>query len=134
MAGVVTGVLQTTLLVLYFTAPAKTVHLNGSLKAKGAFEQTQMWALQSTSQIPTENPNACVANGVLLLQKFAAVSTVTVRLYCLCPQEAIKNFKVCDQAKQQSDHAFSRLNLPAPPAAIIEIGPGTQIPASTEGQ
>jgi hypothetical protein len=99
MADVVTSVFKTTLLVLYFIAPAKTVHLDGTLKAKGAFEKTQLWTLQSTSQITAEDPNTCVADGILLLQKFAEVGTVTVRLYCLCTEDAVKKFKVCDQAK-----------------------------------
>jgi hypothetical protein len=129
MADVVTSMLQTTLLVLYFTAPAKTVHLDGTPAAKDAFEKTQTWTLQSTSQISTENPDMCVTNGVLLLQKFAAVSTVTVRLYCLCPQQqSANNNNVCDHAKQENARALSRFNKVAPPAAIIEIGPNTPLP------
>jgi hypothetical protein len=124
--------LQTTLLVLYFIAPAKTVHLDGSLKAKQTFEKSQTWILQSSSQIPTENPNMCVADGILLLQKFAEVSTVTVRLYCLCPEQAVKKYKVCDQARQENAKALARFNLGPPPTAIIEIGPGTQMPDASD--
>ena len=132
MADVVTSMLQTTLLVLYFTSPAKTVHLSGSLEAKAAFEKRQIWTLQSTSTITTENPNMCVADGVLLLQKFAEVSTVTVRQYCLCPEQAIKQYSVCDQARQGNAKALARMNLTSPPAAIVEIGPSTKMPNFSE--
>ncbi|WLC16284.1 hypothetical protein [Bradyrhizobium diazoefficiens] len=123
MADVVTGVFTTTLLVLYFVAPAKTVHLEGTTKAKDAFEKTQLWTLQSTSQITTDNPNECVANGLLLRQKFAPVSTMTARLYCLCSEQAVKSkkFPVCDQANKDHVELFTRSGLGAPPSAIIEI-------------
>lgn len=122
------SVLTTTLLVLYFVTPAKTVHLSGTPEAKDAFEKSQLWTLQSTSEVAAADPNECVANGLLLRQKFAPVSTFTVRLYCLCPKEALGKFAVCDQEKQKSLHALTRSKLSAPPTAIIEIGPGTQMP------
>ena len=39
MADVVTSALTTTLLVLYFVAPAKTVQLKGTPEAKDTFEK-----------------------------------------------------------------------------------------------
>jgi endonuclease YncB( thermonuclease family) len=131
MADVVTSVFTTTLLVLYFVAPAKTVHLNGTTKAKDTFEQTQLWTLQSTSQITTDNPNACVADGLLLRQKFAPVSTVTVRLYCLCSEQAVKKYPVCDKANQDNVALLARSKLGTPPTAVIEIGPDTKMPTSS---
>jgi hypothetical protein len=131
MTDVVTSVFTTTLLVLYFIAPAKTISLNGTTEAKDTFEKSQLWTLQSTSQVSTENPNECVADGILLRQKFAPVSTVTVRLYCLCSEQAVKNYPVCDQAKKESVPLLARSKLGPPPTAVIEIGPGTQMPTSS---
>jgi hypothetical protein len=131
MADVVTSVFTTTLLVLYFVAPAKTVHLNGTIKAKEAFEKNQLWTLQSASEITTENPNECVANGLVLRGKFAPVSTVTVRLYCFCSAEALKHFDVCENANTENVSFLARSNVAAPPTAVIEIGPDTQMPKTS---
>ena len=131
MPDPVTNIFQTTLLVLYFITPAETVQLKPSLKAKQDFETTKIWTLQSTSQIATENPNMCVANGKLLLQKFEQVSTVTVRLYCLCP-EHVASGDVCDKVQKENAKLFeSKRQTPPPPAAIIEIGPNTPMPVSS---
>lgn len=124
--------LATTLLVLYFVAPAKTVHLDGTTQAKDAFEKKQLWTLQSTSQITTANPNECVANGLLLRLKFAPVSTVTVRLYCLCPSAALgEKFAVCETANDKNASFLANSKLGTPPTAIIEIGPDTKMPSSS---
>jgi hypothetical protein len=61
MPDAVTNIFQTTLLILYFTTPAETVHLKPEQKPK--YETKKVWTLQSTSQIPTENPNMCVSIG-----------------------------------------------------------------------
>ena len=133
MPDPVTNIFQTALLVLYFVTPAETVHLPSlkgkqALEAKVAFEKSKIWTLQSTSQIPTENPYMCVANGKLLQEKFSQVSTVTVRLYCLCPAQAIKDKDPnCEKEQQRTELRFKLLdkNGSPPPAAIIEIGPDT---------
>jgi endonuclease YncB( thermonuclease family) len=121
--------LTTTLLILYLVAPAKTVHLNGTTEAKDAFEKTQLWTFQSASQITTENPNECVSDGLILRQKFAPVSTVTVRLYCFCSEDAVKKYNVCETEnnKTASLATFRKLGTP-PPTAVIEIGPDTKMP------
>jgi hypothetical protein len=126
------NIFQTTLLVLYFVTPAETVHLpslngNKALAAKEAFEKTKIWTLQSTSQVSTESPYMCVANGKLLQEKFAQVSTATVRLYCLCPEDSVKNKDPNCEKEQQRTGRLKLLdkNGASPPAAIIEIGPDT---------
>ena len=129
MADVVSGVFPTTLLVLYFVTPAATVDLTGIDKAK--FEQTKLWTLQSTSQIMTENPDMCVANGKLLIDTFANVSTVSVRAYCLCPQNVRKK-DVCDKARAAMQ-TLAVKGIKPPPAAIIPIGPNTPMPNLSEG-
>jgi hypothetical protein len=125
----ITNALQTTLLVLYFVTPAATVQIKPTLQAKQDYERTKIWTLQSTSQITTENPYMCVANGKLLQEKFTQVSTATVRLYCLCPAQAVKDKDPnCEPEQKRSEKFFFKFldqRAPAPPAAIIEIGPDT---------
>jgi hypothetical protein len=121
---------QTTLLVLYFTTPAETIHLANGKKTE--YETTKIWTLQSTSQIPAENPDMCVANGLLLRQKFEQVSTVTIRLYCLCPENATS--KECDTAKATTTKTLSAKGVSSPvKAGIIEIGPNTPWPRLRSG-
>jgi len=129
MPDVATNVFQTTLLVLYFITPAETVHFGPGKKSD--FEKTKILTLQSTSQIPTENPNMCVANGMLLLQEFEQVSTVTVRAYCLCPEHGTGSNDVCDKARKKNSDLFALKRLAPPPAAIVPIGPDTQMPGSS---
>jgi hypothetical protein len=127
------NIFQTTLLVLYFITPAETVNLGpapGSTDKKKAFEKTKIWTLQSTSQIPTETPNMCVANAKLLYEKFQLVSTVTIRTYCLCPANPPPN-NVCDEAQKAQTNAFLEKGKSPPPAVIIEIGPDTPMPSSS---
>jgi hypothetical protein len=128
MPDPVSNIFQTTLLVLYFITPAETVHLKPG--HKGDFEKTKIWTLQSTNQIPTENPNMCVANGKLLIQEFEQVSTITVRAYCLCPQQYPPGSgDICDKAKDKNRKSFTDKGLQEPiPAAIVPIGPDTPMP------
>ena len=128
MVDPVTTMFQTTLLVLYFVTPAETAHLQPGKKSD--FEKSKIWTLQSTSQIPTENPDMCVANGKLLIAQFEQVSTVTVRAYCLCPEHTGSN-NACDRAKQKNIASFLGKGSP-PPAAIAPIGPDTPMPGSSE--
>jgi hypothetical protein len=129
MPDPVTNLFQTTLLVLYFVTPATTVELN-SKHPKSDYEKTKLWTLQSTSQIPTENPTMCQANGFLLQQKFEQVSTVTIRLYCLCPEKSTNTDDICDKAKKETTKNFTQGNFVPPAAAVVPIGPNTQMPLS----
>jgi hypothetical protein len=130
MPDVVASIFPTTLLVMYFITPAETVHLQPGKKAD--FEKTKIWTLQSTTQIQTENPNMCVANGKLLLKQFEQVSTITVRAYCLCPEHRTGFDSVCDDEKDKNAKIFGRKGLAPPRAAIIPIGPDTPMPLSSE--
>ena len=112
---------QTILLVLYFVTPAETVYLAPGKKT--IYEKTKIWTLQSTNQIPTENPDMCIANGLLLLKQFELVSTVSVRAYCLCPAKASN--EACDNARDKNITIFGRSSVPA---AIVPIGPDTKMP------
>jgi hypothetical protein len=129
MPDALTTLFQTTLVVLYFVTPAETVHLDPG--KKNDFEKTKIWTLQSTSQIPTETPNTCVAHGKSLLQQFDQVSTVAVRAYCLCPERVMPN-DVCDKETKETRKRFLDKRLAPPPAAIIPIRPDTPMPGSSE--
>ena len=128
MPDPVTNVFQTTLLVLYFITPAETVNISGK---KSDFENTKLWTLQATSQIPTENPSMCVANGKLLIAKFDRVSTVAVRAYCLCPERLTGTGDACDKERDENKKTFGLMKLTPPPAAIVPIGPDTEMPGSS---
>jgi hypothetical protein len=129
MPDPITNIFQTTLLVMYFITPAETVHLKPGQKTD--FEKSKIWTLQSTNQIPTENPNMCVANGKLLLQEFEQVSTIAVRAYCLCPEHPAAPGDACDKAKGKNLDFFTAKHLTPPPATIIPIGPDTLMPGSS---
>jgi hypothetical protein len=122
MPDAITSFFQTTLVVLYFVTPAETVDLAPGKKPD--FEKTKIWTLQSTSQIPTENPNMCVANGLLLIKEFEQVSTVTVRAYCLCPEHVTGPDDFCEEARKN----LVRRGVKPPPATVIRIGPDTKMP------
>jgi hypothetical protein len=125
MPDAVTGLFQTTLVVLYFVTPAETIQLAPGQKAD--FEKSKIWTLQSTSQIPTENPRMCVSTGLQLLREFDLVSTTTVRAYCLCPEHVTD--ALCDNAKKENAQRVQRKGAaaPAPQAAtIIRIAPDTK--------
>lgn len=120
----------TTLLVLYFTTGAATVTVNE--KTKPAFEKSKIWALQSTSQIPTENPNMCLSIGKLYIHEFVEVSTVTVRAYCICPEHATgpnENDACLNQQRLDAGNPKIQTILPsgAPNATIFRIGPDSTI-------
>ena len=76
----------------------------------------------------------CVTNGLLLLQEFEEVSTVTVRAYCLCPAPNPEKpqpgyDEYCDNQKKVKINFFKSKGLASPPAAIIvPIGPNTKWP------
>ena len=129
MADPITSVFQTTLLVLYFVTPAATAHVAQGKKTE--YEKSKIWTLQSTSQIPTESPNMCVANGLLLLKQFEQVSTVTVRAYCLCPERITSEDDVCDRNKDKNRALIARTHAAPTPALIIPIDPDTVMPKSS---
>jgi hypothetical protein len=125
---------QTTLLVLYFTTGATTVKVN--TKTKPEFEKKKIWALQSTSQIPTENPNMCLSIGLKYIHEFDEVSTVTVRAYCICPGTGVAATQTETQTndaclnQQRLDALNPRIQaLPAgaPQATIIRLGPNSTL-------
>jgi len=69
------NILPTTLLLLYFIAPA----------TKGLKDETKVvWTLQSTVQIQFKSPEACRRIGMQLIDDIEPVVTMTVRAYCLC--------------------------------------------------
>jgi hypothetical protein len=127
MPDAFTNTFQTTLLIMYFATPAETMHLKPGDKPK--YETTKVWTLQSTNQIPTENPNMCVAVGTNLIHEFDLVSTVTVRAYCLCP-ENVTNDDACFKQREQESKAITRKGLVpvTPPATILRLGPSTTLP------
>jgi hypothetical protein len=121
---------QTTLLILYFTTAATTVKVDKTTKPK--FEKTKIWTLQSTSQIPTENPNMCVSIGTQYIHEFDEVSTVTVRAYCMCPEAAANQDKsdACfnqGQLDQKNPKIQSIVPKNAPPATILRLGPDSTL-------
>ena len=77
----------------------------------------------------------CVADGKLLLEKFERVSTVTVRLYCLCPEHPTAPNDACDQEKKKTARRFAPLiakGFQPISAAIVPIGPDTPMPSVRE--
>jgi hypothetical protein len=131
MADPIINLFQTTLLVFYFITPAETVHISPGKKA--GFEKTKIWTLQSTSQIPTENPTMCAANGKLLLKRFEQVSTVAVRAYCLCPEHTTGADDICDKEKDANAKLFSAQGVRNPaPAGIVPIDSDTPFPSSPD--
>jgi hypothetical protein len=118
---------QTTLVVLYFTTAAKTVTVNE--KTKPDFEKHNIWTLQSTSQIPTENPNMCLELGVLYIHEFDDVSTITVRGYCMCPDEALKvdDNNACINQKKKDIAKKKAFVVGKPQATIIRLGPNSTV-------
>jgi len=120
---------QTTLLVLYFATPATMTMPKDYFKThpKTKYEATKIWTLQSTSQIPLEDPDMCVALGTKLIHQFDNIGTVTIRAYCMCPK-ADSGENACQF--QQAQIAKLQLEQPQVPAAIgtiIELGPDTEV-------
>jgi hypothetical protein len=119
--------LQTTLLVLYFTTGATTVKVDKTTKPK--FEANKLWTLQTTNQIPTENPNMCLSIGLQYIHEFDEVSTVTVRAYCICPEatdgnDACFNQKSLDETNPRIK-SF-RNNVPTK-GTILRLGPDSSL-------
>jgi hypothetical protein len=122
---------QTTLLVLYFTTPATITIPKDYFKThlKTDYEATKIWTLQSTSQIPVEDPDMCVAQGEEYIRQFNNIGTVTVRAYCMCPRADSGN-NVC-HAQQEAIAKLQENQEQVPTAigTIIQLGPGkTQVP------
>jgi hypothetical protein len=121
---------STTLLVLYFTTTATTVKVDQTSKPK--YEKTKIWTLQSTSQIPTENPNMCLTIGTQYIHEFDDVSTMTVRAYCICPEAAMaekeKNACFNQQQRDQNSARMRSIQPPgAPSATILRLGPNSTL-------
>ena len=119
--------LQTTLLVLYFTTDATTVKINQKTKPK--FEATKLWTLQTTSQIPTDNPNMCLSIGVQYIHEFDEVSTVTVRAYCICPEASLDNDACFNQKGLDKKSARIQSIAPIVPTTgtILRLGPDSTL-------
>jgi hypothetical protein len=126
-ATAATKLLQTTLIVLYFTTGATTVKVDRTTKPK--FEATKLWNLQTTSQIATENPNMCLSIGLQYIHEFDEVSTVTVRAYCICPEvtsnnDACFNQKALDEKNPRIQSL--RTNIPTE-GTILRLGPNSTL-------
>lgn len=119
--------LQTTLLVLYFTTGASTVKVDKNTKPK--FESKQLWTLQTTNQIPTDNPNMCLSVGLQYIHEFDEVSTVTVRAYCICPEAEERDDACFNQRKLDNKSprvsAF-RASVPTK-GTILRLGPDSTL-------
>jgi hypothetical protein len=119
--------LQTTLLVLYFTTGATTVKVDKTTKPK--FEAKKLWTLQTTNQIPTENPNMCLSIGLQYIHEFDEVSTVTVRAYCICP-EATDGNDACFNQKTRDENSprikSLKANVPKT-GTILRLGPDSTL-------
>ena len=122
-------IFPTTLLVLYFTSAAVTAKVDEHSKPK--FEATKIWTLQSTSQIPTENPNMCLTIGKQYIHEFDEVSTITVRAYCICPEhpQAAEKDACFNQQKLDAKNLRIQKLVPpgAPKATILRLGPDSTI-------
>jgi hypothetical protein len=124
---------QTTLLVLYFTTPATmsipSDYFTKEKHLKADYEATKIWTLQSTSQIPVEDPDMCVALGEEFIHQFDTIGTVTVRAYCMCPR-ADNSRDICHDKQDKTIQLMSKLQeIPAATSAIISLGPGkSQVP------
>jgi hypothetical protein len=132
----------TTLLILYFiTGPA---HIPPGEKKK-VQEINANWTLQATSQLQTEDPDSCASLGIKMIKEFEPVNTSTIRLYCICPKEAVS--EVCfnrEEKKKAKDQAETmRLNsndpkfvAPKPVETnsprLVPIGPDTPDPFATK--
>src|SRR5215813_9613294 len=89
----------TTLLLMFFTTPPA----NGP-----KVESESFWSLQSTSQIPAENPEMCTKLAWDMINEIKPVRTLTVRAYCLCP--AGNGTDLCfnaEEANRQADKAIT---------------------------
>lgn len=110
-----TTALQTTLLLLYFVSPP----VNGPKN-----EAKRIWTLQSTSQIQTPTPKACVVIGNQMIEEILPVSTMTVRAYCLC---AHGDGNACVQS--QDLQPFARAPNAEPRPTVQRLGPKTVVPS-----
>jgi hypothetical protein len=107
----------TTLLILYFiTSPA---HIPpGEKKVQ---EIKANWTLQTTSQLQTEDPNSCVSLGKKMIKEFEPVNTSTIRLYCICPKEAVSEvcFNQEEKKKARERKAAIERNESNPSAEFV---------------
>lgn len=109
----------TTLLVLYFITPATSDSNVNTSEEKRILEAKKIWTLQSTSQIPTENPSMCVSIGTKLIQQFTNVSTMTVRAYCLCPEKTEDNDVCFNQRETEKKGLAAQPHV----GTIVTLGP-----------
>jgi hypothetical protein len=123
---------QTTLLVLYFTTQATMTIPKDYFKThkKTDYEATKIWTLQSTSQVPVEDPDMCVALGTELIHQFDNIGTVTIRAYCMCPR-ADSGENVCHAKQQEIAKLQANQQQPTAIGAIIQLGPETRVPTSS---
>jgi|ERR1700704_1009424 hypothetical protein len=123
MVDITAGVFPTTLLLMFFTTPPAFVP-KGESKTDQEIKAT--WALQSTSEILTQNHDMCLSIAQTMIAEFDKVNTVSVRAYCLCPPE--------ESAKCFNSDAKMRVQRLAPvpgTGAVLRIGPGgASVPAS----
>src|ERR1700730_2218079 len=130
MPDPVSNIFQTTLLILYFTTPASTVP-QMTAEQKKVYEAKKIWTLQSTSEVPTENPNMCVAIGTNFFHEFTELGNLTIRAYCLCPEKVIDNDACFNKRKKDAEIAKSieskGLRAPPPSGTIIRLGPNSTL-------
>jgi hypothetical protein len=103
--------LPTTLLLLFFVAPPANDQLD---KPKAIQEASRAWTLQSTSQVLTPSPDACLALGKQMIDRIDPVATLTVRAYCLC---AHGNGRICTSDQNLKSKGLEPLvsQTPSPP-------------------